>query len=235
MIENILKFHTDYKYTDRETKAKFVYEKYKSILKGKILDVGADQCSLKKYFSKDIKYVGVGLGESPDLISVDLEKEKIPYLESSFDCVLCLDVLEHLENIHEVFDDLCKITQKWLIISLPNPWAVFMGCLQNSRYKEDRNIKFYGLTKEKDEDRHKWFFSSSEAKEFVKYRANKNNMHLYDLYVENGGNDGLIHPVNWWKKRELKKLIKARNLLFRRDFHFTDVYEGTQWYVLRKK
>ena len=227
-----MKFKTDVIYTDRGSKAKFVYEKYKPILRGRILDVGADQCFIKEYLPEDAEYTGIGLGEGSDLIKLNLEKEKLPFPGNSFDCVLCLDVLEHLENIHDVFDDLCNVTKKWLVISFPNPWAVFMGCLKNGKYKEDRNIKFYGLTREKEEDRHKWFFSSSEAKEFVKYRAEKNNMELYDIYIENEGSDGLLKSRNFLKRMIIKK---ARKFIFRDDFYFPDSYEGTQWYVLKNK
>lgn len=235
-MEKGLTFHTDYVYTDRETKARFVYEKYRPILTGRILDVGADQCFLKRHLPEDVEYVGIGFGDNPDIAKVDLEKESIPFSENSFDCVLCLDVLEHLENIHEMFDELCRVTRKWAIISLPNPWAVFMTCLQTGKYEADRNMKFYGLTKEREPDRHKWFFSSSEAKEFVKYRALKNNMEVYDLYVEGGERrDGLFAPKSFVQRRKVRRIIEARKLLFRTDLHFPDIYEGTQWYVLRKR
>jgi hypothetical protein len=39
----MLRFHRDYRYTDRETKAKYVWLKYQPILKGRILNVGANQ------------------------------------------------------------------------------------------------------------------------------------------------------------------------------------------------
>jgi hypothetical protein len=42
-------FHTDYVYSDRETKAHYVWLKYRPILKGRLLDVGADECHLKKH------------------------------------------------------------------------------------------------------------------------------------------------------------------------------------------
>ena len=35
-------YQTDYHHTDRETKARYVWLKYQPILKGRILDVGAD-------------------------------------------------------------------------------------------------------------------------------------------------------------------------------------------------
>lgn len=109
------KFYTNYLYTDRETKAKYVRLKYQAILKGCILDVGADACYLKQYL-KDVSYLGIGLGDKVDQ-QVDLEKGPLPFKDNTFDCVLSLDVLEHIDNIYQVFDELCRVSKKYLIIS----------------------------------------------------------------------------------------------------------------------
>ena len=62
-----MKFTTDFKYIDRESKAEYVWLKYKSILSDKkILDVGADECHLKEHLDDNSKYVGIGLGGNPD-------------------------------------------------------------------------------------------------------------------------------------------------------------------------
>ncbi len=98
---------------------------------------------------------------------VDLERDKLPFPDNSFDCVLCLDVLEHIENIHEIFDELCRVTCRYVIVSLPNPWADFYNMLRFGDYDVDRPLKFYGLPLEPPEDRHKWFFSNEEAEKFI--------------------------------------------------------------------
>ena len=36
------------------------------------------------------------------------------------DCVVCTDVLEHVNNLHEVFEELIRITKRYVIISVPN-------------------------------------------------------------------------------------------------------------------
>ena len=119
-----LKFSTDYKYKSREDKPRYVWEKYNKILNGRILDVGADQCGLRKFLPKNTKYVGVGDSGSVD-IKLDLEKQKLPFKDNCFDCVLCLDTLEHLDNIYQVFDELCRVTRRYVIVALPNPWLIF--------------------------------------------------------------------------------------------------------------
>jgi len=226
-------FETDITYQDRESKAAFVYQKYSQILSGRILDVGADQGFLKNHLPPGVFYQGIGFSDRDFITNLDLEQEKIPFPDNSFDCVLCLDVLEHLENIHEIFDELCRISKEWIIVSLPNPWADLMTSWTIEPYKVDRNTKYYGLPLEREKDRHKWFFSSSEALQFIKYRSEKNEFELIDLDVVNQESDGtrpgrtILHEIHWYFFR------LARRWIFRKDFNFQDLYESTQWYVLR--
>lgn len=228
---SVINFQSNYRYTDRKTKAKFVFERYKGLLKGKILDVGADQCFLKENLPDDVEYIGIGLGDNPDLIKLDLEKEKLPFRENEFNCVLCLDVLEHLDNIHEVFDELSKVSSQYLILSLPNPWRDFMNCIQRGKYRKDKNMKFYGLPLEPQKDRHKWFFSSSEAREFIKYRAIKNNLKIIDVYCE----DDYIKP-DFIMAKNIKKILfgLAAKFMLRKNLAYSELYNGTTWWVLEK-
>lgn len=223
-----LNLKTNFIYTDRVSKAYFVYDKYKEILQGDILDVGADECSLKTHLPSTVKYVGVGLGNNPDLVQLDLELPNgLPFERDSFDCVLCLDVLEHLENIHFMFDELCRVSRKYVLVSLPNPWRAFMTYLEQGPYKDDKNIKFYGLPKEREPDRHKWFFSPSEGRAFIEHRSKKNSMKIIDIYIEMAGQTS-ANGVS------TEAMNKARSVLFRNNVAWSDLYEGTQWYLLEK-
>jgi SAM-dependent methyltransferase len=213
-----LRFETDFRYTDRETKAQYVWLKYRPLLKGRILDVGADECYLRQYLDEDADYWGVGLGGYPDQ-QVDLENEKIPFPDNSFDCVLCLDVLEHLDNIYEVFDELCRVSRHYGITSLPNPWRDFWSCLRSGDYYPGQPMKFYGLPLEPPEDRHKWFFSNEEAEKFIIYRAAKNGMRIVQTDNYGMGTEG-----SGWK-RLVKTLAKM--ILFRNTARLHNLYAGT--------
>jgi hypothetical protein len=223
-------FKTDFIYIDRKTKARYVYLKYESILKRRILDVGADECYLKQYLGEGNSYLGIGLDGNLDQL-VDLEKGLIPFDSDTFDCVLCLDVLEHIDNIHDVFDELCRISKKYVIISLPNPHSVFWSYLKHGNYNEHQHLKFYGLPAEKPNDRHKWFFSTEEAENFVRYRANKNNMKIIQIDIE--GNTP--NKINFFKKIFLKILLRKNYNLYFDLISNKNLYSGTLWAVLKKE
>jgi SAM-dependent methyltransferase len=222
------RFHTNYKFTDRETKSKYVWLKYQTILQAqKILDVGADKCYLKRHLDESATYWGIGLGGSPDQ-QVDLEKQAIPFGNNSYDVVLCLDVLEHVENIHALFDELCRVSSKFIVISLPNPWSDFYDMLRTKNYKPRRPMKFYGLPLEKPEDRHKWFFSCEEAEKFVQYRANLNNFGVIQMDYDGVRNEG--HGL----KRVIRKWV--RSVLFQnKELNLKSLYARTLWVVLERK
>jgi len=83
-----MRFSTNTSFTDRESKSRYVWDKYKEILTGKVLDVGADQMYLRQHLDESTEYVGVGLGSGPT-IDLNLETEKLPFDDNHFDTVLC--------------------------------------------------------------------------------------------------------------------------------------------------
>jgi len=169
MLLSLRKNRNTFIYTSREERAKYTTLKYQKYLKRKILDVGCGDAHLKELISHE--YVGIDLAGRPDVI-YDLEKGKLPFKNNSFDCVVCTDVLEHLENIHDMFFELARVTRKYVIISLPNNWNPFI----KSIFRGESVSKFYGLPVEKQRDRHKWFFNYEEAKNFIRGMAEKTGM-----------------------------------------------------------
>ena len=226
-----MEFETNFIYTNRKTKARYTYLKYQPILVGNILDVGADQCYLKEQLDNKANYIGIGLSSDKLDLKIDLEKQLLPYEDNSFDVVLCTDVLEHLDNIHEVFDELCRVSKKYVIISLPNPHSVFWNYVKHGNYNENQHLKFYGLPAEKPDDRHKWFFSTEEAENFVRYKANKNNMEIIQIDIE--GNSP--NKINFFKKIFLKILLRKNYNLYFDLISNKNLYLGTLWAVLKKR
>lgn len=226
-----MEFHSDYCFKDRKTKAQYVWEKYHKILNGRILDVGADECYLKQHLPSHVEYIGIGLGGSPD-IQINLEIDKIPFDDKSFNCVLCLDVLEHLDNIHEMFDELCRVTDRYLIISLPNPWSSFFKKLRYGEYTSGQMMKFYGLPLEKPIDRHKWFFSIDEAERFIRYRALKNSMHI--VHIDYGISN--VKTLKLWNKFQyFITFLCSHFLLLKFRYLQKNLFTNSIWVVLEKE
>lgn len=208
----------------RAAKAEQVWRRYEPYLRGRaILDVGADRCHLREHLDPDASYWGIGLGGSPDQ-EVDLERGPLPFDDRSYDTVVCLDVLEHLANPHETFDELCRVSRDVVIVSLPSPWTDAYRVLRTGPYRESLAIKYYGLPPTPPGDRHKWFFSASEARAFVGARSLHNGYEVIEQRSEGGRSRFLRHPLRW----------ACEWVLFRNGVGVADLYEGTQWFVLRR-
>ncbi|MEE9323974.1 MAG: class I SAM-dependent methyltransferase, partial [Dehalococcoidia bacterium] len=149
----------------RGQRPRLLLQRYGNFLQGTILDVGCGPAYLRETLSSH--YIGLDLSGRPD-VRADL-RHGLPFRDNAFDCVVANDVLEHLENIHEAFDELIRVTKKYVIMSLPNCWHRYWQHLLVG--KSDR----YGLPPEPIDDRHLWFFNTEEAEDFVFYRAALNN------------------------------------------------------------
>ena len=192
-------YTTSRSYDCAETKAEYLVEKYHPVLDGSVLDVGCGKRLVGDRVPRPDLYVGVDLKQPCDVV-VHLEHEPLPFADSSFDVVLCCDVLEHLESAHRIFDECCRVARSRVIISLPNPARDFL--LQVYQGSHGR-LKYYGFPGENPGNRHRWFFGFEDAAEFVRTSADRNgwvieqldSIHDGGLYWHNGkGEDVLAHP-----------------------------------------
>lgn len=218
----------------RESKAAFVYGRYRPILQGRIIDIGADQCYLRNHLPPTTEYVPVGRGDHELHVVVDLEKQRIPFGDQSFDCALCLDVLEHLENIHDVFREVCRLSREWVLISLPNPWMALLETLQRGPFSAQESVKFYGLPDEPPADRHKWFFSTTEAERFVQYQAKRNSFQVYDVHRKVGGWSEIAGGGGWLDRYRCRRVVRARQLVFGGLVDRVDLQTWTTWHLLKR-
>ena len=228
VVKNILKQSIKGKsnihlYFNRAERYEFIFKLFKNFIKNSVLDVGCSEGYLKKYLTDDIKYVGIDIEGEPDFI-VDLEKEKLTmFKDKSFFIVICTEVLEHLNNLHAIFDELTRVSKKYIIISLPNSWFLFKFPLVRGKSKTD--FKFYGLPKNNPPDRHKWFFNYDQALNFIKFGARKNNFNIKHKF-------SLPIIQNNFKFQIFNLFFK---LYYKNQFRTNNLFVSSLWVLLEKK
>jgi SAM-dependent methyltransferase len=174
----------------RETRSRFVHERFARYLSGSVLDVGCFEAPLRKLVAP-AAYTGVDVAGDPD-VTLDLEKaERLPFDDASFECVVCVEVLEHLDSLHRMFDELVRVSRRWIIVSLPNCWA-------DARQPMDRGrgtFAHYGLPAERPEDRHKWFFNLTDAREFLEGGARRLDLDVEQMFVTEKPRSGVVRML----------------------------------------
>jgi 2-polyprenyl-3-methyl-5-hydroxy-6-metoxy-1,4-benzoquinol methylase len=93
---------------NKPTRAEYSLSEFPECFETTILDVGAGgSVSYYKQILGD-RYSAVDFNESrdsPDYF-INLESDDLPFGDSEYDTVICMDCLEHLERIHEMFDEI---------------------------------------------------------------------------------------------------------------------------------
>jgi hypothetical protein len=200
-------------YFDRNERARFIVDTFGDYLEGKLLDVGCSENQLKDVLPEGIIYTGLDIDGEVD-VTCDLDRESIPFEAGSFTTVVCADVLEHLENIHSVYAALFELAEKNVILSLPNCWCDMKYLMAKQGLSSG---KFYGLPSVKPDDRHRWYFNYSEARNFLLDNID-NSVKTARLYKYYG-------PRGW--------TFKAGKLLFAQP-KFDNLYVNTLWAVFSK-
>lgn len=199
----------------RESRSQFVATYFSDFLDKTVLDVGCFEAPLRDIL-KSASYTGIDMGGRPD-IEVNLEKvSRLPFEDETYACVLCIDVLEHLDNLHMMFEELIRVSGRYIIISLPNCWS-------DARRPLDRGkgqFGHYGLPLSKPEDRHKWFFSFTEARAFFEGKAVEYDLSIEDMFLTEKPRNSIIRLV--------------RKIRYPGDRYYNR-YSRTLWARLRKQ
>lgn len=151
-------------YRGREDKLEALAAALAPYLSGSVVDVGCDRCALRAHLPGP--YVGLDAGGEPD-VRCNLE-EGLPLEDRSWDTAVAMDVLEHLERAHAVFDELCRVASRYVIVGLPNmyEWRFRLQYLLGGPVSGK-----YGLPPQPPEDRHRWLLSLGDARRFVRERG----------------------------------------------------------------
>ena len=182
-------------YNSRDERNKFIFQKLNGYIGSSVLNIGGGgERFLEKYLPKNIDYKELDICGIPD-IQCDLERDiPLDIDDNQFETLIATEVLEHLENPIEVMNEMSRLSNKYLILSLPNAWVMMKTKIFSSTSDSG---KFYGFPIEVPTDRHKWFFSAFEAESFYMEYAKRNDLMIMELF-----------HVGYYHKNVLKNLIR---------------------------
>lgn len=201
-------------FSSRESRSRFVAAQFADYLKDTVLDVGCFEAPLRNILSSST-YTGIDIAGKPD-INLNLEAiVRLPFDDKSFKTVLCIDVLEHLDNLHLIFEEVVRVSGQYIIVSLPNCWR----SARNTIGRGKGRLTHYGLHLHKSHDRHKWFFNITEARDFIIGKAKELDLHVKDMFITEKPR---VCMIRWFRK-----------LIYPGDRYYNR-YSGTLWSVLQK-
>ncbi len=99
-------------------------------LTGSVLDVGAGQSPRRAWLPKTTSYQGIDVGNSsefgmvgdrPGIIYYD--GKLMPFSNSTFDCVICIEVLEHSEEPQLLITEIARVIKPEGTLLLTVPWS----------------------------------------------------------------------------------------------------------------
>ena len=164
------------RFETRQDRPRFMAQRFATALAGRVLDVGCDRAVLRDFVGQE-RYTGIDLSEEADIRQNLMQDGHLPFGDGEWDAVVCLDVLEHLENLHDIFAELVRVARRHVVVSLPNNWC-------GARLRLERgygSIAHYGLPLEPPVDRHRWFFGLTEAREFFEGQAQRRGLTIEEL------------------------------------------------------
>jgi SAM-dependent methyltransferase len=198
----------------RESRTRFVAKRFEPVLKGDVLDVGCFEAPLRSLLPS-INYTGIDMSGNPD-IRLDIEQaERLPFADGAFDCVLCVHVLEHLNNLYGMFDELIRVSRRHVLVGLPNCWRGARRPLERG----EGGFRHYGLPLSEPADRHKWFFSLSQAMDFLQGKAAEKGLQVRELIITDNPKAA---PIRWLRRARYPGL------------RYHNRYSNTIWVVYEK-
>lgn len=137
----------------------------KDTAKKAILDVGCGEGSLLRMLKeKGNSVAGIDASESGrksclakgiECAAIDISSDKFPLKDDSFDIVLCLETLEHLENPHHCIWEIKRVLKEnaLFIVSIPNPKIlhpyIYPGLFDVKNFREFLRLNSFEIIKVK--------------------------------------------------------------------------------------
>jgi 2-polyprenyl-3-methyl-5-hydroxy-6-metoxy-1,4-benzoquinol methylase len=138
-----------------------------------ILDIGCRDQVFKKSLLGNFEYIGVDYdteNENTEFINHNLE-QGLPKQIGKIDIINAMDVLEHVENIHDIFNECLEKSEQKVAIALPN--MAYYKFRLAFLFSGEISGKYIFHSK-KIIDRHRWFTTYYNNINFVKTNTPKN-------------------------------------------------------------
>lgn len=201
-------------FRERRERSAYVARRFAEYLREAVLDVGCYGAPLRDLIGAE-RYVGVDIAGAPDLV-IDLDTpHPLPFGDSAFPSVICIEVLEHLDHLHHVFDELVRVASRYVIVSLPNCWRDARRPIERGKGA----FAHYGLPAERPVDRHKWFFGYVEGRDFLLSAAARHGLEMVELFGTEQHRNALVRA---WRRARYPGL------------RYHNRYVQTLWAVMRK-
>lgn len=106
--------------------------------------------------------VGLDITALPEVdVVLDLDKEKLPFPDNTFDEVYAHHVLEHLRNLPDVLSELHRVCKVGAVIDILVPYYTCVGAFGDPthvRFFTYRTLEHFAETEDK--ERYTWFSST---------------------------------------------------------------------------
>jgi SAM-dependent methyltransferase len=203
------------RFETRQDRPRFISKRFSSALSGRVLDVGCDRAVLREFVGVE-RYIGIDLSDDADIRQNLMLDGHLPFDDAEWDAVVCLDVLEHLEKLHEVLGELVRVARRHVVVSLPNNWCGARGRLSRGHGA----IGKYGLPLDAPVDRHRWFFSLLQARKFFIGQAERHGLEIEELVALEAPRTALVRGL--------------RHVRYLKENHYLNLYAHTLVCVYRK-
>jgi hypothetical protein len=181
-----------------------------------LLDVGCRGCELRDYVTDLVQYKGVDLFQN-DNGNVDFVlnvEEGLPFPDNSYDFVVALDLVEHLNNFQGGLEELYRVARKSLMVMLPNiAHIVFRKeFVLRGRLGAKYDLK-YGMGK----DRHRWLTTIPQIDDYMRRFAEDKKVNIKIVWFNDSRKKILFGNLakfvglspSWWVWASLYIVSKA--------------------------
>lgn len=148
-----------------------------------VLDVGCRESELSDHLPKDIVYAGADLfqnSRSRVTYVGDITSATIP---QSYDAVVALDILEHVESPSKLFDRLMAVSGQYLLVSFPNCYDL----KSRLRFLSGGPLGGkYVFQEQEPLDRHRWLMNRDEIVNWYNAKAAKHDLTVQVLDMTYG-------------------------------------------------